>query len=122
MTRNQLEDLTDEEKALALVIVNDIAPPVLPKMTFEARHLTWFRHDQLIKKLVDVFPKLKPEGHPIYVSLMQKLGICVQIQQPPQNESNQGTENTGSNQCPPSQSLSPDVQAVTGSNDPGQPS
>jgi len=96
MTRNQLEDLTDEEKALALVIVNDIAPPVLPKMTFEARHLTWFRHDQLIKKFIDVFPRLNPEGRATYVSLMHKLGVCVQIQQPPVCEASSSAAPTGS--------------------------
>ena len=122
MTLNQLSDLNEDELALILVIVNDIAPPVLPKMTFEPRHLTWFKHDQLIKKLIDIFPKLNPEGHATYVSLMQKLGVSVQIQQPPPpNEIKAGTETTGSIGCPSSQSLSPDVQNITGSNDTGEP-
>ena len=84
MTLNQLYDLTEDELALALVIVYDIAPPVLPKGPFEPRHLTWFRHDHLIKKLVDSFPKLSPEGHATYISLMHKLVVCIQIhkQQP----------------------------------------
>jgi hypothetical protein len=83
MTLNQLQDLTDEELALALVIVNEISPPVLPKGPFEPKHLTWFRQEQLIKKFLDVFQKLKPEGHSTYVSLMQKLGVCIQIQKQP---------------------------------------
>lgn len=115
MTLNQLETLTEDELALALYVVNVVAPPVLPKMTFEPRHLTWFRHDMLIKKLLDSFTKLKPEGHATYTSLMQKLGVKVEIKQ---NETPR-TETTGSHQCPQTSSISTDGQAVTGSNPPG---
>ena len=114
MTLNQLETLTEDELALALYVVNVIAPPVAPVMTFEPRHLTWFKHDALIKKFLEVFPRLKPEGRNTYVSLMQKLGVCVQIKHNP-NESPRA-ENTGSNQCPPTASIQPDVSPVTGSN------
>lgn len=136
MTRYQLEDLTEDELAIVLYVVNVIAPPVAPKMTWEVNHLLWFRHDQLVKKLIDVFPKLKPEGHATYVSLMQKLGICVQIQQPSSTNENKSEtsssvapttptesaseETTGSVGCPPSQSVSTDVQNVTGSNGTGE--
>lgn len=115
MTLAQLEDLNEDELALVLYVVNVIAPPDVPKMTFEPRHLTWFKHDMLIKKLLDCFPKLTPEGHATYTSLMQKLGVCVQIKQnePPR------TENTGSNQCPQTSSLPTDVQPVSGSNQAG---
>jgi hypothetical protein len=107
MTLDQLYELTPDELALVLVIVNDIAPPASPKMTFEPRHLTWFRHDQLIKKLVDVFPKLKPEGHATYVSLMQKLGVCIQIQSSAKlPEIKPEAEITKSIECPASQSFS----------------
>ena len=58
MTLNQLETLTEDELALALYVVNVIAPLEVPKMTFEPRHLTWFKHDMLIKKLLDSFNKL----------------------------------------------------------------
>jgi hypothetical protein len=37
----------------------------------------------LIKKLLDAFPRLKPEAHPIYSSMMQKLGIKVEIKPQP---------------------------------------
>ena len=116
MTLAQLHSLSEEELAMALVIVNHISPPESPKMTFEPRHLTWFKHDMLIKKLLDSFNKLKPEGHATYTSLMQKLGVCVQINQnePPR------TENTGSDQCPQTSSLPTDGQTVSGSNAPGQ--
>jgi hypothetical protein len=118
MTLNQLNSLDEQELAMALVIVNVIAPLEVPKMTFEPRHLTWFKHDMLIKKFLDVFPRLKPEGHATYVSLMQKLGVCIQIKQ--QANEPPRTENTGSNQCPPTASIQPDVSPVTGSNAPGQ--
>ena len=137
MTLNQLYDLNEDELAMALYVVNVIAPPVVPKMTFEPRHLTWFRHEYLIKKFLDAFPKLNPDGHATYVSLMQKLGVCIQIQQPPSpNENTNETsssiapststeptpeEVTGSIGCPSSQSLSSDEQNITGSNDAGEP-
>ena len=117
MTLNQLETLTEEELALALVIVNVIAPPAMPVMTFEPRHLTWFKHDSLIKKFLEVFPRLKPEGHATYALLMQKLGVKVEIKHNP-NEPPRA-ENTGSNQCPQTPSIPTDVQVVTGSNPPG---
>jgi hypothetical protein len=119
MTLNQLNSLTDEELGMALVVVNHISPIESPKMTFEPRHLTWFKHDMLIKKLLDSFNRLKPEGHATYVSLMQKLGVCIQIKQHT-NEPTR-TENTGSNQCPPTASISTDVQNLSGSNATGQP-
>lgn len=122
MTLNQLQDLTEDELALALYVVNVISPPESPKMTFEPRHLTWFKHDALVKKLLGIFNQLKPEGHATYVSLMQKLGVCVEIkQQPPPNEPPR-TENTGSDQCPQKESVLPDVNAVSGSDAAGQPS
>lgn len=118
MTLNQLETLTEDELALVLYVVNVIAPLEVPKMTFEPRQLTWFKHDALIKKLLDSFNRLKPEGHATYVSLMQKLGVCIEIKQQPNEPAR--TENTGSNQCPPTASIQADVQPLTGSNVPGQ--
>lgn len=84
MTLNQLEDLNEDELAMALVLINHIAPPAVPKMEFGPRDLTWFRHDMLIKKFMDCFNRLKPEGYVTYVSLMHKLGVCIQINQPEQ--------------------------------------
>ena len=54
-----------------------------PKIELTARRLTWLRHDMLIKKLLDAFPRLKPEAHPIYSSMMQKLGVKIEIKQQP---------------------------------------
>lgn len=87
MTLNQLESLTEDEMGLALYVVNVIAPPSIPKMEFQPRHLTWFKHDALVKKLLDSFSKLKPEGHATYTSLMEKLGVKIEIKAvpPPQH-------------------------------------
>ena len=85
MTLDQLHSLDEQELAMILVVVNIIDPMTCPKIQFEPRQLTWFRHEFLVKKLVDAFPKLKPEGHTIYLSLMEKLGIKGEIkyEQPP---------------------------------------
>jgi hypothetical protein len=102
MTLNQLETLTEDELALALYIVNVIEPLDIPKMQFEPRQLTWFRHEALVEKLVRAFPKLLPEGHPIFVSLMEKLGVKGEIRkpEPPQTEAT-------SSICPPPQNEKP---------------
>ena len=85
MTLNQLETLTDYELALCLFINNVTFPLELPKLELTAHELTWLRHDMLVKRLMDAFPRLKPEAHPIFVSLMEKLGVKGEIkyQQPP---------------------------------------
>lgn len=85
MTLNQLQTLTDDELGMALHIVNEISPPGIPPGPFSERELTWFKHKLLVQKFIDAFPRLTPEGHEIYVSLMQKLGVKVEINvvQPP---------------------------------------
>ena len=92
MTFNQLETLTDGELVLVLYVVNVIAPLEFSKITFTPRQLTWFKHQELRNKLLTSFNRLKPEGHATYVSLMQKLGVCVQIKQqanePPEKPGN----------------------------------
>ena len=79
MTLNQLGTLTEDELAIALYIVNVIAPPTSPQIEFGPRHLTWFKHDALVRKLVDAFPQLLPEGHTTYCSMMEKLGVKGEI-------------------------------------------
>lgn len=79
MTIHQLNTLTEDELAMALYIVNNISPPKIPPGPFEARHLTWFKHNALIHKFLESFPKIKPEGHAIFSSLMEKLGAKVEI-------------------------------------------
>ena len=79
MTLNQLKELTEDEVATCLYIVNQISPLAVPKMEFEPRHLVWFRHDMLVKKLLDAFPNVKPEGHCVFSSLLKKLGVQHEI-------------------------------------------
>ena len=100
MTLNQLQTLTDEEKALALLLVFPVPedPHDMP------RHLTWYKHDALVKKLLDSFPRVLPPGHPTYSSLLTKLGIQHEIkyEQPPapvvENPNTGSNEVTGSAQ------------------------
>lgn len=79
MTLQQLSNLNEDELAIALYIVNRIDPLGCPKVELNPRHLTWFKHDMLVKKLLNSFPRLKPEGHATYTSLMEKLGVKVEI-------------------------------------------
>lgn len=85
MTLNQLKELDEDELSICLYIVNVVSPITLPKMEFKPKQLVWFRHDMLVKKLLDAFPSLKPEGHAIYSSLLKKLGVQHEIkyEQPP---------------------------------------
>lgn len=85
MTLNQLETLTEDELAMALYIVNVIAPSELPKMEFEPRHLTWWRHEFLVKKIVDSYRRVLPECHATYIALLEKLGYKFEIpkEEPP---------------------------------------
>ena len=82
----QLETLTEDEVAMALYIVNFIDPPCCPKIEFSVRDLTWFKHDMLVQKLVNAFPKLLPDAHPIFLSLMEKLGVKGEIKNEQKNE------------------------------------
>ena len=99
MTLNQLATLTEDELALALYVVNILSHPGIPKGEFTPRELTWFKKDALNHKLMEAVPKLAPEAHPIFISLMSKLGLAVEIKpiEPP---------------CPPTQT------ADTGSQEP----
>jgi hypothetical protein len=104
MTLNQLETLNEDELALCLFINNVTFPMDFPKLELTPRQLTWLRHDALVKKLLDAFPRLKSDAHPIYTSLMQKLGVCVQIKQQPTNIIT-GQEPLIPIQSPPSESI-----------------
>lgn len=102
MTLTQFESLSFEELALASVIINEINPPeLIEKIDFTPKQLLWFRHDLLIKRILEVFPRLKPEGHAIYSSLLTKLGVQHEIkyEQPPQPVTASAEQNiTSSNQ------------------------
>lgn len=74
MTLEQLNSLTEDELGMALFVVNVVDPLKLPKMNLAPRHLTWFRHEFLVKKLVDSYNTVLPEGRATYISLLNKLG------------------------------------------------
>ena len=50
-------------------------------MEFDMTTIKWFRHDMLVKKLLNSFPSILIEGHPTYISLMQKLGVKIEVNQ-----------------------------------------
>ena len=80
----QLESLTEDERSLLFYIVNVVSPMTCPKMEFDMNSIKWMRHDMLLRKLLDVLPKMKPEGHQLFVDMMQKLGVKVEISPTPQ--------------------------------------
>ena len=102
MTFQQLHSLTEDEVAICLYVVGVLDPVTFPKIEItQPNQLISFRHEALIQKLLNAFPKLKPEAYPIYLSLMEKLGVKVEIKQAPQPEaptsSSVANEPTGSN-------------------------
>ncbi len=92
MTLNQLESLTEDEVAFCLYVVNTLFPPDSPKMEFQTRHLTWFRKGVLEQKIQQAFPHVKREGHPVFSSLLNKLGVPHEIRYETRPQ-----ETTGSN-------------------------
>ena len=77
MTLDQLESLTDDETGFALYVVNHLFP--VPNIEIPPRGLTWFRKGELEKKIMDSFPRVKRESHPIFSSLLNKLGVQHEI-------------------------------------------
>ena len=78
MTLDQLSSLTEDELALALYVVN-VLFPVEPKIEVPPHGLVWFRPGVLEKKIGDSFPRLKPEYHGLFSSLLNKLGVKHEI-------------------------------------------
>jgi len=83
MNQQQLDSLTEDELAVLFYVVNVVSPMTFPKMEFDMNSIKWFRHDMLIKKLLDSFNRLKPEGHATYTTLMEKLGVKIEIKPVP---------------------------------------
>ena len=79
MTQHQLEELTEDELSLLFYILNVVSPIDFPKMEFDMNSIKWLKHDMLVKKILDVFPKLNQEGHATYSSLLKKLGTYIEI-------------------------------------------
>lgn len=82
MTLAQLESLTEDELAMALYVVNVLRPPK-PQIEIPPRGLTWFRKGELERLLIECFNNVKQEAHPIYSSLMTKLGVKFEIKYTP---------------------------------------
>ena len=85
MTINQLHTLTEDELEMLLYVCNVINPLDVPEIQLTAIQLTWIKHTFLLKKITDSFPKIKNESHAIYKSLLEKLGLHIDIkyEQPP---------------------------------------
>jgi len=120
MTQHQLEELTEDELAILFYIVNVVFPMTCPKMEFDMNSIKWHKHDMLVKKLLDAFPRLKQEGHATYSSLLAKLGVKVEIkyEQPPAPEvpSTGSAETSSEILTPPVETPSPQTDTVqTGS-------
>jgi hypothetical protein len=73
MRISQLQSLTQEELQLLLYVVNIVEPLTSPKIEIGLKQLTWFKHDELIKKLTNQESKLTPEGQVVFKGLMTKL-------------------------------------------------
>ena len=74
-----IQSLNEDEMSLLLYFVNVVGRPLSHNIPFEVNDLKFFRKDILTKKLLDSFNKLTPDGHPIFVSLMEKFGVKVEI-------------------------------------------
>jgi hypothetical protein len=74
-----IQSLSDDELGLLLYFVNVVDRPLSHNISFEINDLKFFRKDVLTKKLLDSFNKLTLEGHPTFVSLMEKFGVKVEI-------------------------------------------
>jgi hypothetical protein len=74
-----ISSLSEEELGMLLYFVNIVDRPLSHNISFEIKDLKFFRKDILTKKLLDSFNKLTPDGHPIFISLMEKFGVKVEI-------------------------------------------
>jgi hypothetical protein len=79
MTLNQLYSLEENELMLLFHIVNVISPTTFPKLEYDMKSVAWIRQEHLVRKLVEAFPRVKPEVHTTYSSLLNKLGIRHEI-------------------------------------------
>jgi hypothetical protein len=98
MLKFGIDTLTEEELALLLVIVNERRPSTVPPIQFDRTTVNWFKHEALCEKVGSVFNELKQEGHPLFSSLLTKMGVQHEIkyEQPPVPEVTGSTEVTGS--------------------------
>lgn len=74
-----INSLSEEEMGLLLYFINVANRPFSHNIPFEINDLKWFRKDILTQKLLDSFNSIREEGHPTFVSLMEKFGVKVDI-------------------------------------------
>lgn len=84
MTLHQLNSLTEDEICFTLYVVN-ILSPISLGYEIPSNGLTWLRKGVLEKKIQESFPHVKKEAHPIFSSILNKLGVKHEIkyEQPP---------------------------------------
>lgn len=70
---------------MILYICNVLSPLDIPEIQLSVNQLVWLKHGFLINKITGVFPSVKHEYHHIYKSLLEKLGVHIDIkyEQPP---------------------------------------
>ena len=74
-----ISSLSEDELAMLLYYVNVANRPLSHNIPFEISNLKWFRKDVLIQKLLESADLLTDEGHPIFISLMDKFGIKIEL-------------------------------------------
>lgn len=94
MTINQLDSLTEDELIMALFIVNHLFPvPLVGELPPQG--LTWFKKGVLEEKIKAAFPHVHMGAHPIFSSLLTKLGVQHEIRYesppPPPQQPSQST-------------------------------
>ena len=74
-----VNSFSEEELSMILFIINKANPISFINRQFEVSQLKWLNKDVLIKHLLDSFPKINPEGHETFKSLMLKFDVKVDI-------------------------------------------
>lgn len=100
MTFQQLHSLTEEELSICLYVVGVLDPVTFPPIEItDPKQLISFRNDVLIQKLMNAAPRLNEQGIPIFISLMAKLGVKVEVKpvEPATAPVSASTEQTSSN-------------------------
>lgn len=83
MTLNQLHSLDEPELDMLLYIVNVLFPIESPKIEFDGENLTWIKDGYLNNKLINASQHIKSEYSNVYISLVNKLGLQVELKTEP---------------------------------------
>jgi hypothetical protein len=77
MRIEELESLDEAELGMCLYIVNVVKP--IREFHLSPRALTFVKHQMLVQRLLGCLNNILPEHRPIFLSLMKKMGIVVEI-------------------------------------------